>query len=492
MTIFVRTPGDLGPAVIREIAAGAPVRLDAGLMASVAAQRSRVLAELSGGRPVYGVNTGAGRFADTTLAPEQQADYQTQLLVGRAVGGPPWLPEEDVRALLAVRLRDLLAPETGASAEAARFLVARLNDRFVPAVPRGGFGSAGEIIPLCHAFQTFAGLGTVLVGGEERPAAQELAHRGVAPYRPGPKEGMSLIQGAPLATAHAILRAAAGQYAVDLQVLTCAMSIDALGAPRAMYRPALAGPDDVLAAVLAEVNDLVEGSSVREVRQAPVSIRVGPQALAYARRTLVELGEAASRALAAPTDSPAFTGGEFVSTAGFHAAEAGLRMDAATAACAHVGEVSVQRMHRLLDERYSGLPAQLTPEPGPRAGLALVHKRAVGELHTLRRLAAPASLGTMDTSAGQEDVQVFACAAGEGLRAALDHLLAITACELVIAHQAHVLRGEPGAPALRERYRRLGELVPVVVQDRSLGPEITALVAALRSRRAGLSAPRGE
>ncbi|HJQ45603.1 MAG TPA: aromatic amino acid lyase [Amycolatopsis sp.] len=490
MTIFVRAPGDLGPAVIREIAAGAPVRLDAALMASVAAQRSRVLAALSGGQPVYGVNTGAGRFAATPLTPDQQGENQTRLLVGRAVGGPPWLPEEDVRALFAVRLRGLLAPETGASADAARFVVERLNDGFVPAVPRGGFGSAGEIIPLCHAFQTFAGIGAVLVGGEERPAAEELVRRGIRPYRPGPKEGMSFIQGAPLATAHAILRAAAGLSAVEAQVLSCAMTIDALGAPRAMYRPALAGPDDVLAGVLAEVSALVEGSAVRDIGQAPVSVRVGPQALAYARRTLVELEAAASRVLAAPTDSPAFVGGEFVSTAGFHAAEAGLRMDAAAAALAHVGEVSVQRMHRLLDERCSGLPAQLAPEPGPNAGLTVVHKRAVGELHALRRLAVPASLGTIDTSAGQEDVQVFAGAAGEQLRSALDHLLAITACELVIAHQAHVLRGAPGAPALRERYRRVGELAPAALRDRPLGPEITALVAALRAGRAGLSAPR--
>ena len=490
MTIFVRAPGDLGPAVIREIAAGAPVRLDAVLMASVAAHRNRLLAALSGGTAVYGVNTGAGRFADTTLTSDQQAGYQTGLLVGRAVGGPPWLPEEDVRALLAVRLRGLLTPETGASAEAARFLAERLNDRFLPAVPRAGFGSAGEIIPLCHAFQTFAGLGTVLVGDEERPAAQELARRGVAPYRPGPKEGMSLIQGAPLATAHAILRADAGRYAVDLQVVACAMTIDAIGAPRAMYRAALAGPDDVLANLLSEIATLVEGSTVRDLVQAPVSVRVGPQALAYARRTLAEVEAAAVRLLAAPTDSPVFTGGEFVSSAAFHAAEVGLRMDAAAAALAHVGEVSVQRMHRLLDERYSGLPAQLTPEPGPRVGLTTVHKRAAGELQALRRLAAPASLGTIDTSAGQEDVQVFACAAGEQLRTAIDHLLAITACELIIAHQAHVLRDEPGAPALRERYRWVGRLVPPVLEDRSFGPEITALVAALRSRRADLSVPR--
>jgi histidine ammonia-lyase len=136
------------------------------------------------------------------------------------------------------------------------------------------------------------------------------------------------------------------------------------------------------------------------------------------------------------------------------------------------------------------LPAQLTPDPGPQAGLAPLHKRAVGELHALRRLAGPASLGSIDTSAGQEDVQVFACAAGEQLRAALDHLLTITACELITAHQARVLRAAPSAPALRDAYRWIGEIVPPALVDRPLGPDVTALVAALRARQSDLAAPR--
>ncbi|TNC28784.1 aromatic amino acid lyase [Amycolatopsis alkalitolerans] len=482
---MVGAPGDLDVAAIRRIAGGEPVRLDDRLLKVVAAQREAVLGALTG-QPVYGVNTGMGRLAGTPLTAEQQAGHQARLLIGRAVGGPPWLPASDVRALFAVRLRDLLTPESGASADAARFLADRLNDGFVPAVPATGSGSAGEIIPLSHAFQTFLGLGSMLDGAS---AADALARRAAEPYRPGPKEGTTFIQGAPIATAHAILRAATAAELAELQTLATALTIDAIGAPRGVYRPELAGPDPVLAGVLRRIQALTGGGTARPVVQAPVSVRVGPPALAYTRRAVAELEDATERALAAPTDSPSFVEGEFVSTAGFHAAELGLRMDAVAAALVHVGEISVQRTHRLLDERFSGLPAQLTPEPGPQAGLSPLHKRAAGELHALRRSVTAASLGSLDTSSGQEDVQVFALDSGERLRAALDHLLVITACELITAHQAHVLRGEPGAPALREAYRRIGELVPPVVEDRSLGPEVTAFVAALRSPRSIPSAP---
>jgi histidine ammonia-lyase len=467
---------------IQAVAAGAPVHLADADLAAVAHNRAEVDAALrAADGPVYGVHTGMGRMVGVPLDDEQQAGQQANLLIGRAVGGPPWLPEPDVRALLAVRLRGFLAPATGASAELVGFLAARINDNFVPAVPRDGLGSAGEIIPLAHAFQTFLGVGTVLVDGVETAASAELARRGVRPITLRPKEGVSLIQGSPLALTHAIMRGAQARRVVDAHRLATALTVDALGAPRAIYDPRLAGPDPVLAGILTELRARTEGAPTRAgVVQAPVSVRVGPQAIAHAVHTLDDLARAADLLLDTPTDSPAFLDGAFVSTAGYHAAGLGLRMDAVSAALAHLGEISVQRLHRMLDPQFSGLNAQLAVEPGPQAGLSPLHKRAVGELHQLRRLAAPATLGSIDTSAGQEDVQAFAWAAGEQLRAAIGRVRTITACELIGAAQAHHLRGEPSAPALASVYAQIAELVPPVLVDRPLGPDIRRLADWLR------------
>ncbi|WP_410656790.1 aromatic amino acid lyase [Amycolatopsis sp. lyj-112] len=461
------------------------LEIDPALLIRLGENRALVLSALDG-RPVYGVNTGMGRLAGVSLA--DSAAHQRNLLIGRAVGGPPWLTPEEVRRLLLVRLRDLLAPEAGASPELVTFLVDRLNEGFTPAVPRTGLGSAGEIIPLAHAFQTFLGIGTVLVDGVETPAADVLAK----PYELGPKEGATLIQGAPLAETLATFALNEVQRLVDLQTLAAAIAIDVLGAPQAIYRPSLAGDDRVFRSVLEELGGLIHGTSPRpDVVQAPVSVRVAPRAIAHVARVNDELGQALRRSM--PTDSPAFLDGEFVSTTGFHAVELGLRMDAVTAALVHLGEVSVQRMHRLLDERFSGLPAQLAVDPGPQAGLVPLHKRAVGELHALRRLATPATLGSVETSSGQEDVQAFAWAAGNQLRDACARLFAITACELIAGSQARWLASGEGSPGLRAAYDWLASLVPPVVVDRSLGPEVTAVVAALRTPGPASSSgpPRG-
>lgn len=479
----IGAPDDLDEDAIVRIAGGDTISLDPELLRAVGGNRRVVLAALTSAESVvYGVSTGVGRFAEYRLDAQAQAEHQYRLLAGRAVGGPPWLPAVDVRAVMAIKLRALLAPETGASAQLCRYLAERLNDRLIAAVPRGGVGCAGEIIPLCHAFQPLVGLGEVLDDGTEVAATAALRRRGVAPYRPGPKEGIALIEGSPVATMHAILRGGEARRVADWQVSALAFTVDAMGAPRAIYDSRLAGGvDDVLATVLDDVRRLSDGGMVcGAVLQAPVSVRVGPQALAHLRRVVDDLAGAARRGLGVVTDSPAWLGGRFVSTAGFHAAELGLRLDAVAAAVVHVAEISVQRMHRLLDDRYTGLSPQLAAAPGHQVGLAAVHKRAVGELHAMRRLATPATLGSIDTSAGQEDVQAFAGAAGEQLRAVIDGLFVVTACELIAAAQACWLRSVDPAPALRWLRDEVTQVVPLITADRPLGGEIGRLAAALR------------
>ncbi|WP_370542046.1 aromatic amino acid lyase [Amycolatopsis sp. FDAARGOS 1241] len=462
--MIVRSPADV------LAAPGERLELHPALLVDLAENRAAMLAALDhAGTPVYGVNTGMGRLAGVRLTADQQAEHQRNLLVGRAVGGPPWLSPELTRTLLLMRLRGFLRPEPAVSPALVTFLADRLNDGFLPAVPSAGLGSAGEIIPLAHAFQTFAGLGSVLEDGVLTPAADALVRRGVQPLVLGPKEGASLIQGSPLAEAYAWLGARRAAALADLQTQCAAIAVDVLGAPHAVYRYGAS----------ARFRELIAGAEPRAgVVQAPISVRVGPRVLAHLARVTAELHDELRLGWDEPGDSPSFVDGEFVTTTGYHAAGLGLRMDALKAALVHVGEIAVQRLHRLLDPQFSGLPAQLAVDPGPQAGLTPLHKRAAGELHALRRLAAPATLGSLDTSAGQEDVQAFAWAAGAELHAALDHLTAITACELIAGSQARYLRGT-GAPALEPLYAWVAERVKPLDADRSLGPELTRLIEEL-------------
>jgi histidine ammonia-lyase len=210
-----------------------------------------------------------------------------------------------------------------------------------------------------------------------------------------------------------------------------------------------------------------------------VSFRVAPQVLAHLRRTLGRLDEDVRRALVAVTDSPALVGGQVVAGGGFHAVGLAAGMDGLAVALVQAAELAGQRLHRLLDGRFSGLPDQLSPDPGPVTGLVLVQKRAVGALAEARRLAAPASVGLADTSLGQEDAASFAPEAAEQLRRVEELVREVVACELLAARQAWWLRGRPPAPGLRPLAAALEERVAPVDTDRPLGPDLDRLAGVL-------------
>jgi histidine ammonia-lyase len=98
-------------------------------------------------------------------------------------------------------------------------------------------------------------------------------------------------------------------------------------------------------------------------------------------------------------------------------------------------------------------------------------------VHALRRLAVPSTIGSIETSGGQEDVQSFAWAAATGLRAALRHARVVAACELLTAWQAAALAAAAGEPRIvsggaASLVAAVSERVKPIEADRPLGPDI--------------------
>jgi histidine ammonia-lyase len=203
--------------------------------------------------------------------------------------------------------------------------------------------------------------------------------------------------------------------------------------------------------------------------------------VAHLLRALAQLDGAVGRVLAGVSTSPALIEGRFVGTTGFDGFDLAAAADGLRLAVLHVAEVAAARLHRMLDPRVTGLPSQLSAEPGRQAGLVALHKRAVGLLHEARRAAAPASLGATDTSLGQEDVQSFALEATLAAHAALRVLRDVTACELVAVHQARLLdpsraRGPARLQAvLQQAFEALADPLPDHPDDRATGRDVAAL-----------------
>jgi histidine ammonia-lyase len=460
-----------------------PVAIDRAALAAVGAARERLLAHLDTGVSAYGVNTGVGYLASTRLGTDAQRAFQRALLVRGAGTGPPLAPEV-VRGAMLLRLTGFLDGAAGVSPGLCEFLVARLNDGWAPVVPARGISSAGEVIALSHLFQTLVGEGFV----EEGPAAEALARRGVAPYELGVKEGIALVNGAPLAPALTAWLTARARALLEHATLAGALTAALIGASLRPYSRrvgALKGDPAQQRIHEALLAWHAGGADWSDKPQSPVSLRVLPQVHGAALDVLDHVDAQVARELRAVTDSPLHLEADGDEPAGlypsgnFHAQALGLGLDALAVALAQVANLGEKRLHRLLDSRFSGLPDQLAADPGRQTGLVFLHKSVTGYAAECRLLAAPASVHQLDGSSGQEDFEALTFVAAEQLERLLDDLESIVAAELLAARQARELRGEPLPPRLEAVVERLD--VEPVTDDRSLSPDVERLRALVRS-----------
>jgi histidine ammonia-lyase len=467
-----------------------PLELSGRVQRHVQNGREETEAYLAGGVSAYGITTGLGYLTARSIAEEDRPALQRSILVGRAVGVGEPLPEEVVRGAMLLRLTGFLSGHAGVTPGLCRFIADRLNDGWYPVVPASRPGTAGETIPLCHLFQTFIGEGEVIVEGEQAPAGEALTRLGVAPYELQLKEGLALINGAPLAPALAAPLAMRAEVLLEQATLLGALAADLMGASARPYsrRVGRLKGDPAQERVHARLAELSGDERWDEAPQAPVSLRVLPQVHGAALDQLDHLAAQLEREVRAVTDSPLYLAAEgdepegFYSSGNFHSQALSLTLDALAIAFVQVGALAEKRLHRLLDSRFSGLPEQLSPDPERgHCGLVALHKAVVGLCAENRLLAAPASVHASDTSSGQEDFQAFTALAADKLRRLLENLELTLAHELVALRQARELSAGTLSPALAAVIDMAASGLEAVTCDRSLASDVEQALWLLRS-----------
>jgi histidine ammonia-lyase len=482
--LVIDSAEDLDTEATLAIVGGRRLELGRGMLLALSERRSEVMHRLNNGEPVYGVNTGMGAASTIRLDDQAQSLQQSNLMLARAVGSAPWLGTEEVRAVLVVRLRTFLTGDAGVSEELCTRLVDLLNLDLQPAIPRSRLGAAGEIIPLAHLGGALTGSGEYVSAAGTRSAMEVLADVGLSPFSLGPKEGVALIEGIPVTTGLAMLCARDARAIAEQATAVVSAELSLISASRDPFTSAIARADPELAIVLGAVRELAGESVKPRTLQSPLSFRVVGPAIAQLIRSISAVDRAVSRAIVGVTDSPAFLDGRFVGTAGFDGFELAASLDALRLSTIHLAETSTARLHRLLDDRVTGLPRQLSDEQGLHAGLVAVHKRAVGVIHEMLARGRPSSLGAIETSLGQEDVQSFsieaATACGDAIAGARD----VLACELLAVIQG--MRLSPQQPSslgfrLDVLLADISAQLPDGTADRPFGREIAAISQLLAS-----------
>jgi histidine ammonia-lyase len=402
--------------------------------------------------------------------------------------GPP-IEREVVRAMMLLRARTLAMGWSGTRPVVAETFLALLNAGLTPVVPEhGSLGASGDLAPLAHCALALIGEGDVdCPDGVRRPASEALSHAGVEPITLGPKEGLALINGTDGMLGMLVLASEDLARLFRVADITAAMSAEALlGTDRAFAadlialrpQPGQASSAENLRALLAD-SEIVASHRKGDPRvQDAYSLRCAPQVAGAARDALSHADRVADAELRSAIDNPmVLADGRVESCGNFHGAPLGLACDFLAIAAADLGSIAERRTDRLLDEtRSHGLPPFLAEDAGVNSGLMLAHYAQAAMVAENRRLAAPASVDSLPTSAMQEDHVSMGWGAARKLRAVVENLGRILAVELVCAARGLDLRAPlrpaPGTAAALSAVR---SVVEGPGADRWVAPELAAV-----------------
>ena len=366
-------------------------------------------------------------------------------------------------------------------------IVDLLNAGITPVVPEhGSLGASGDLAPLAHAALVLMGEGEAVVDGQTMPGAEALAGAGLQAIEPAEKEGLALTNGTDGILAMLCLAVHDAQILMEQADMIAAHSVEGLMATDRAFAADLIAlrPHPGQAMSAANLRGWLKGSKIIAGHrtddprvQDAYSIRCTPQVHGAARDTLTHVRLITERELAAAIDNPmVLPDGRVESCGNFHGAPLGFGADFLSIAVAEIGAIAERRIDRLLDpNRSHGLPPFLADDPGVDSGLMIGQYTAAALCAENRRLASPASVDSLPTSAMQEDHVSMAWGAARKLRRVLDNARSILAVEWVAAARAIDLRAplQP-APAIAEAVAHLRTVVPGPGEDRFLSPELAA------------------
>lgn len=498
--VATRTPVTVGVAAlgIDDVVAvarhGAPVVLDDEALAAIDRARAVVDRLAASPTPAYGVSTGFGALATRHIAPELRTRLQRSLVRSHAAGSGPEVEREVVRALMLLRLSTLATGRTGVRRETAELLAGLISHGITPVVHEyGSLGCSGDLAPLSHCALALMGEGPVRTAdGTLTDAADALAAAGLSPVELQEKEGLALINGTDGMLGMLALAIHDLRDLLRTADVAAAMSVEALLGTDRVFAPELQAirPHPGQAASAGNLVALLADSGIVASHRGPdctrvqdaYSLRCSPQVHGAARDTLAHAELVAARELASAVDNPVVLGSDdgadeprLESNGNFHGAPVAYVLDFLAIVAADVASIAERRTDRMLDRaRSNGLPPFLAADPGVDSGLMIAQYTQAAIVSELKRLATPASVDSIPSSAMQEDHVSMGWSAARKLRRSVDGLARVLAVEVMAAARALELRAPlapaPATAAVVAALRAAGVGGPG--DDRFLAPEI--------------------
>jgi histidine ammonia-lyase len=472
---------------------GAGVRLSEGSEKRIAGTRKLVEQWVKDEKTIYGVTTGFGALSDVAISKKDTRQLQENILMSHAAGVGECLSEEAVRAVMALRIKDLARGHSGIRLETVRFLMDLLNCNVSPVVPaKGSVGASGDLAPLAHLSLPLIGRGEVFYEGRRIPAEAALKKCGLKPIQLDAAEGLALVNGTQVMTAIGALAVFDAVNLAKLTDIAAAMSLEVLMGSRTEFDSRIhqVRPHPGQTAVADNMQRITHNSEIITSHQDcsriqdAYTLRCSPQvhgasrdAIYYTRRVLeTEMNSSTNNPLIFHESRDFLLGGNF------HGQPVGLAMDFLCMAVSELANISERRIERLVNPMLSGLPAFLVRDGGLNSGFMIAQYTAAALVSENKVLSHPASVDSIPTSANKEDHVSMGTISARKCRDIVENTEGVIAIELLCAAQALDLftNLKPGEGTLAA-YQVIRKQIPHLDSDRIISEDIAAMKKLLRS-----------
>lgn len=437
--------------VIRVSREYAEVEIDPKSIEKVEASRKIVDDIVKEERVVYGVNTGFGSLAKVNISKEDTAQLQENLIRSHAVGFGDPLDDDEVRAIMLIRINSLIKGVSGIRRITVETLLEMLNKNVIPYIPaKGSIGASGDLCPLSHMVLPLLGLGYAFYDDELLDGSEAMERAGIEPIVLDAKEGLALNNGTTVLTGIGALATYDAINLLKLADIAGALSMEAhRGIIDAFYkdlhqiRPHLGN-----LATAKNIRNLTEGSTLithtAELRvQDPYSLRCMPQVHGANKDTVDYVLKKIEIEINSATDNPIiFSDGQVISGGNFHGETIAQPLDFLGIGAAEIGNISERRIERLVNSQLSDFPSFLVKTPGLNSGFMITQYAAASFVSENKVLAHPASVDNITSCENQEDFVSMGTISARHAKQIVENSRRVVATEIMAACQALDFRKE--------------------------------------------------
>ena len=439
--------------------------------------------------PLYGINTGFGSLQDRLISHEDLGILQRNLVLSHACGQGAEIPQEIIRLMLFLKIQSLAYGNSGIQLSTLQRLVEFFNHGIIPVIYEyGSLGASGDLAPLAHLSLPLIGQGEVYHLGQRKTAVEVLGALGMEPLTLASKEGLALLNGTQFMSAfgvHCCLRVFKLSRLADV---IAALSLDAFDGRIEPFHPLVQEirPYQGQIRTARRIRFLLEGSQLinrsKKHVQDPYSFRCIPQVHGATKDSINYVAYVFKNEINSVTDNPTiFPDDDLIISAGnFHGQPLALALDNLSIAMSELGNISERRTYQLVSG-HRGLPPFLVARPGLNSGFMIPQYTAAAMVSRNKQLSTPASVDSIESSAGQEDHVSMGANAAIKSHQVLLNLERILAIELFNAAQAlDFRRPARTSPYLEKFYNQYRERVKFIEDDRVLYPDMEESVRFLQ------------